>query len=41
MTGYAAIRDVCEKMGSSNTTKSRVTCYSLPAEKFGKQSHFG
>lgn len=37
----AAIQEVCEKMGSSNTTKSRVTFYYLLAEKFGKQSTFG
>jgi uncharacterized protein DUF2853 len=37
----AAIQDVCRKMGSSNTTKSRVTFYYLLAEKFGKQSLFG
>ena len=41
MTGYSTIRDVCEKMGSSNTTKLRVTFYYLLAEKFGKQSLFG
>lgn len=37
----AAIQEVCEKMGTSNANKSRVTFYYLLAEKFGKQSLFG
>lgn len=36
----AAIEEVCQKMGTSNTQKSRVTFYYLLAEKFGKQSVF-
>ena len=36
----AAIKEVCEKMGSSNPNKSRVTFYYLLAEKFGSQSMF-
>ena len=35
-----AIDTVCEKMGTSNRTKSRVTFYYLLAEKYGKLSLF-
>ena len=36
----AAIAAVCEKMGTSNRNKSRVTFYYLLAEKYGKLSLF-
>jgi hypothetical protein len=32
----AAIKEVCEKMGSSNRQKYRALFYALLAEKFGK-----
>lgn len=35
-----AIDAVCEKLGSSNRNKSRVTFYYLLAEKYGKLSLF-
>lgn len=36
----AAIKAVCDKMGSGNKTKSRVTFYYLLAEKYGKLDLF-
>ncbi|RTZ61588.1 MAG: DUF2853 domain-containing protein [Gammaproteobacteria bacterium] len=36
----AAIKEICEKMGTSNRNKSRATFYYLLAEKFGKLSVF-
>lgn len=35
-----AIEAVCEKMGTSNRSKSRVTFYYLLAEKYGKLDLF-
>lgn len=35
-----AIKEVCEKMGSSNPRKHRVTFYYLLTDMFGKQSLF-
>ncbi len=32
----AAIKEVCEKLGSSNRNKLRIIFYALLAEKFGK-----
>ena len=34
----AAIKEVCEKMGSSNRNKYRALFYALLAKKFGKES---
>jgi hypothetical protein len=34
----AAIKEVCEKMGSSNRNKYRVLFYALLAKKFNKES---
>jgi hypothetical protein len=34
----AAIKEVCEKMGSSNRNKYRALFYALLAVKFGKES---
>jgi len=36
----AAIKEVCEKMGSSNRNKYRAIFYYMLVEKFGKQSIF-
>lgn len=36
----AAVKAVCEKMGTANKTKSRVTFYYLLAEKYGKLDLF-
>ncbi len=36
-----ALKEICEKMGTSNRNKSRVAFYYLLAEKFGKLSLFG
>ncbi len=35
-----ALSEVCEKMGTSNRNKSRVSFYYLLAEKYGKLSMF-
>lgn len=35
-----ALKEICEKMGTSNRNKSRVTFYYLLAEKFGKLALF-
>ncbi len=35
-----ALKEVCEKMGSSNKSKCRVAFYYLLVEKFGKQADF-
>ncbi len=34
----AAIKEVCEKMGSANRSKKRALFYALLAQKFGKES---
>ena len=34
----SAIKEVCEKMGSSNRNKYRALFYALLAQKFGKES---
>ena len=34
----AAIKEVCEKLGSSNRNKYRALFYALLAKKFGKES---
>jgi len=34
----AAIKEVCEKMGSSNRNKYRALFYALLAKKYGKES---
>jgi Protein of unknown function (DUF2853) len=36
----AAIKGVCEQMGTANRTKHRAVFYYLLAERLGKQSHF-
>lgn len=35
-----AVKEVCEKMGTGNKNKSRVTFYYLLAEKYGKLDLF-
>ncbi len=37
----AAIKEVCEKMGSNNRNKFRALFYALLAQKFGKESIYG
>ncbi len=36
----AAIKKVCEKMGSSNRNKYRALFYALLAKELGKESHY-